>query len=130
MIWAYVGAGALALGFGTGWKVQEWRHDAAALEATQKQAADLKDRARTTFRLAEVKDADDIRTNDRLADALQRLRERPNRKASAATAACAGATGAELSGPDGGFLEREAARAEGLRNALKECYGWIDEVTR
>ena len=29
MIWAYVGGAALVLGFGTGWKVRDWKADAA-----------------------------------------------------------------------------------------------------
>lgn len=119
------------LGFGgaSAWKVQTWRHDSAALKATQDAAAAFKTNAAQTFRLAEVKDAESIRINDRLADALERLRKRPERRAAAATPACEGATGAQLSGPDGAFLEREAARADQLRTALGECYGWIDAVT-
>jgi len=56
--------------------------------------------------------------------ALDELRKRAPRRADLPDyprAACAGATGAELSGPDGGFLAREAARADGLRVALGEC---------
>lgn len=86
--------------------------------------------ARATFRLQEVRDADQIRINDRLADALQRLRNRPaDRVPAAATLACAGATGAQLSGPDAGFLERLAARGDQLRADLATCRGWIEKVT-
>lgn len=119
----------LSFGGAGAWKVQAWRHDSAALKATQDAATAFKTKAALTFRLAEVKDAESIRINDRLADALERLRKRPERRAAAATPACEGATGAQLSGPDGGFLEREAARADELRSALSECYGWVDAVS-
>jgi len=68
------------------------------------------------------------RINTSLADALERLRKRPDRMPEAARAACEGGTGAQLSGPDAGFLSREAARAESLRAALSECYTWVDTV--
>lgn len=74
--------------------------------------------------------ADEVRTiNSRLADAIERLRKRPDRMPESSRSACAGATGAELSGPDAGFLIREASRADGIRAALKECYAWIDQAT-
>jgi hypothetical protein len=118
----------LAIGGAGTWKVQAWRHDANELERQQKIATDLQRTSRATFRLQENRDAESIRINDRLADALERLRSRPERRAAAATPACEGSTGAQLSGPDGGFLEREAARADQLREALRQCYGWIDAV--
>ncbi len=119
---------SLALGFGGGWKVQAWRHGANELAQQRQVAANLQQTSRTTFRLQENRDAEQILIADRLADALERLRMRPARRPAAATAACEGATGAQLSGPDGGFLEREAARADQLRSALSECYGWVDAV--
>ena len=61
--------------------------------------------------------------------ALGELRKRPERLPEAARAAAAGATGAELSRPDAGFLVGEAARANEHRAALAECYAWIDKVT-
>ena len=74
--------------------------------------------------------ADEVRTiNARLADALERLRKRPERLPEPARKACEGATGAQLSGPDAGFLSREAARANELRSALEKCYAWIDTVS-
>jgi len=39
-------------------------------------------------------------------------------------------TGAGLFRADGEFLERQAARADELRSALKECYAWHDSVLR
>ena len=80
-------------------------------------------------RLKETRDAEDQRNSARLAAALQRLRDRPERLPGAATAACEGATGAQLSGRDGRFLAGLAARADRLRAALGECQGWVDTVT-
>lgn len=68
--------------------------------------------------------------SSQLANALERLRQRPQRLSEAARPACKGGTGAELSGPDAGFLEREAARADGLRAALNACYSWAETVAR
>ena len=70
----------------------------------------------------------------RLADAEQRLRERPARRivvaGPAATNApdCKGATGASLSAEDSVFLSGEAARADSTRADLAACYRQYDEV--
>lgn len=64
--------------------------------------------------------------------ATARLRDRPARRADVpgvAASACQGATGAELSGPDGLFLSGEAARANRLRADLAECQEWVETVT-
>jgi hypothetical protein len=71
---------------------------------------------------------DRSRISTDLADALERLRERPERMPEPARAACSGGTGAELSSQDAGFLEREAARADELRAALQACKAWVDNV--
>lgn len=63
----------------------------------------------------------------RLVAALVELRKRPERRP-IDTAACQGATGSELSGPDAGFLEGEAARADTLRTELKACYDRYDSL--
>lgn len=57
MIYAYAATGiaCLALGFGTAWQTQNWRHDALELERTQRAAKDLtrvveqQDRALTDY---------------------------------------------------------------------------------
>lgn len=67
--------------------------------------------------------------NARLANALERLRKRPERLPEAAEPSCQGATGRELSAPDAGFLEREAARADQLRAGLAACYQHLDSLT-
>lgn len=73
---------------------------------------------------------DRSRIGSQLADALEQLRNRPDRMPEPARAACKGGSGAELSGPDAGFLEREAARADELRAALDACQSWADTVTQ
>lgn len=71
---------------------------------------------------------------DRLADAEQRLRERPARRvvvagpAAANAPDCKGSTGASLSAEDSVFLSREATRADALRADLAACYKQYDEV--
>lgn len=68
----------------------------------------------------------------RLLDtALNGLRDRPERHLpNDPRANCAGASGAELSRPDAGFLVREATRAERLQAALDACYKQYDAVKR
>lgn len=66
--------------------------------------------------------------NAGLSADLEWLRNRPARRLQAAEVDCKGGTGAELSGPDAGFLAREAARADTLRNALKACYSYADAL--
>lgn len=133
----YIGSVLLAFslggvgGFFKGmWHEQERRAVAIAKQTEEARAAE-KATARTTFRLQEVRDADSIRINDRLADALQRLRVRPSERVpESAAPASAGATGRELSGPDAEFLERLAARADRLRSDLQTCRAWIETVTK
>jgi hypothetical protein len=64
----------------------------------------------------------------KLNDALDGLRNRPDRLPEDSRSSCQGATGAELSRPDSTFLEGEAARADRLREALGTCYEYADKV--
>jgi len=74
------------------------------------------------------KDEELAAINGRLRVALDGLRNRPTERSAATgfTTSPAGnpegATGAQLSGPDGNFLAGEAARADTLRAALTSCY--------
>lgn len=64
---------------------------------------------------------------------LDGLRNRPERPAPVPghpRADCEGATGAELSRTDAGFLAGEAARADELRAGLDACYTVIDAMHR
>jgi hypothetical protein len=119
----------VVLGFVGGWRVHAWKDAADRRDQVAKAEQRAASTARQTFRNQENRDAEDLAVHARLADALERLRRRPDRVPAAAAAACEGGTGAQLSGPDAGFLEREAARADLLRSALRECYGWADAVT-
>ena len=129
----YLIAGALAAGLAvggyTGWTFNQARHDAAMVRA-QQQAKQTEDQHNAQLAKQNQAHANAVRdVNLKLSAALERLRKRPERRPEPARAACEGGTGAELSGPDAGFLEREAARADELRAALGACYQWIDQVT-
>ena len=69
---------------------------------------------------------------DRYHSALDELRTRADRPDGqhlpARAGVCEGASGAELSRPDAGFLEGEAARATRLQSALASCYEKLDAV--
>lgn len=70
----------------------------------------------------------------RYAAQLDGLRLRADRRpaptggTAPAAPTCAGATGAELSREDAGFLVGEAARADAQRAALAACYGAYDSL--
>jgi hypothetical protein len=71
--------------------------------------------------------------NSGLRRDLDGLRNRPERPADVPDTprpACAGATGAELSRPDAGFLAGEAARADECRAGLDACYTVIDAMNK
>lgn len=68
-------------------------------------------------------------TRDRLTIALNSLRDRTDTRLPDVTPEeCKGGTGAGLSGPDGRFLEGEAARANELRTHLGACYQEVDDI--
>lgn len=139
--WCWPLAAALAWG-GTGRLALHHLRTAVATEHTAQAAAIAAEQAKAAAteatwkgRVYEQHRASEIQMGDvsaRLDTALASLRDRGPRRADVpgiAATACSGATGAELSGPDGRFLAREAARANRLRAALAECQGWIDTVT-
>ncbi len=64
--------------------------------------------------------------NAQLADALVQLHNRPSRSDKASPTACG--TGATLYAEDGGFLIREAARADEIRAGLEACYKQYDSL--
>lgn len=65
---------------------------------------------------------DELLATERRASALaDELRTRPGRMPEPARATCKGATGAELSGPDAGFLARYAASARKTQLDLEAC---------
>ena len=78
-------------------------------------------------RIRKEKDAQIASINISLADALIKLRERPNRAQN--TTNGQGGTGLSLSAEDATFLDREAARADILRSALWACYSQYDALS-
>ncbi|MGE5452416.1 MAG: hypothetical protein ACM3VZ_11320 [Acidobacteriota bacterium] len=115
-------------GFTLGTRLKQGQWDADKL-ARDEQARKVEASWSEQIQKARSTRDDEIdRINTSLADALERLRKRPDRMPEASRSTCEGATGAQLSGPDSGFLSREAARADSLRAALSECYDWIDTV--
>lgn len=68
------------------------------------------------------------RIQHKLDTALDGLRNRPERLPETARINCAGSTGSELSGIDSQFLVRESARADEIRQALKTCYDFVDNL--
>lgn len=103
----------------------------AALVIAEAQAREV---TRLRQRAADhIKDEQDAKYRDiaaRLSVALDSLQNRPDRRPDAAsdTSTCAGTSGAELSRPDGRFLEGEAARADRIRAALDACYRQYDSL--
>lgn len=123
-------AALLGVGFegGRRWVLADWNADKA--ERAEKEKAQLEADREASRRAAvaqRVKDnayEAEIRSiGDRLADALERVRDRPDRLPESAREACTGATGAQLSAGDAAFLGRLAARADALRAALARCQG-------
>lgn len=123
-------AGLLLASFALGWHFCNERQAAKRVEAIeQAREVEAKWQANTEA-LQEVKDAEIARIARERDDALLRLRNRPGRVPTATAPACEGATGAQLSGPDAGFLVGLAAEGDRLAAELAECRAWIDEVKK
>ena len=123
---------ALAILAGAGWLANGWRLDLAQAEQERDQnKAALVALAEAVEQQQRTNDAHlqaSRRVGARLADDLERLRQRPERLPASDAQACAGAGGAELSGPDAAFLVREAARADQIRAGLEACYKQYDAI--
>lgn len=124
----------LALSFCAGLKtmaeIRDSRERATQLEALKQQEVQRQVWANEVAAARGERDEELRNVNARLADALVRLRKRPDRMPEPARQACEGATGRELAAGDAEFLSRYAARAAEQEAALSECYGWIDAVKR
>jgi len=122
---------AVVLTFSAGWTVNGWRYQKkeAAQKIAQEQAiaAKEKENQQAADQIRREKDAQINAINNQLADALIKLRSRPSRSQYSANNG-QGGTGLSLSAEDAAFLDREAARADGLRTALAACYKQYDEV--
>lgn len=135
--WLRVGLAAAVFGSGVwvGVQFEEGARDRlirASLEQArdQAQATIAKERQQHDQLSQTLQDqADEQRTiNARLADDLERLRQRANRLSRDSAADCQGATGRELSAADAAFLARLAARADELRAGLAACYAYADSM--
>ena len=144
---------AVVLAFGAGyWKgdeagqavvQQKWDHEKADLlakhaEDVEKTREKEQSWQQAADNLRQEKDREIRNLNARAAALSNVVRQRQDRPAPDASGAAktasvgqatAGCTGAELYKPDGEFLVREAARADEIRAALKQCYAQ-DEAVR
>ena len=122
---------AITLIFSAGWTINGWRYEKkiASEKIAQEQAiaAKEKENQQAADQIRREKDAQINAINNQLADALIKLRSRPSRSQYSANNG-QGGTGLSLSAEDAAFLDREAARADGLRTALAACYKQYDEV--
>lgn len=116
---------------GIGYDKRTAEYTAAALEAASENRRIEQRRQSMVADITKVKDEKIRSINARLLDALDGLRDRPERSSAASVdpANCQGATGAGLSRPDAGFLEGEAARANTLRAGLEACYAQYESLT-
>lgn len=123
-------AGALAAAYFGGVHHANERHEfkrLQAVEAAREKEANWQSDVEV---LTNVHQAELARVAAARDAAVRELRNRPDRMPAAATAACAGSTGAELSRPDAEFLAGEAARADSLAADLGTCRAWIETVTK
>ena len=131
---------AAALGAGAAWTVRSWKAD-AELNQIKAQIAQEREAAATAARTTETMwqgvvngtvknyEVKVAAIAGNLDTALNSLRDRPGRApgvSEASRPACAGGTGAELSGTDAEFLARQAARADQIREGLIACYSVLD----
>lgn len=90
------------------------------------------DLAQKALKAIKEKDNEIFAINGRLSAALIELRKRPPRRSEPQlpkdTAACSGATGSDLSGPDSEFLAGEAARADRMRSDLNLCIQQYENI--
>lgn len=124
---------ALLAGAYAGGRWHQWQEDeqdlvAAKLEATEKAREREAQWQSDVEVLTDVQQTEIRRVAAARDAAVRELRNRPDRLPEASTAACDGATGAQLSRPDAAFLVGEAARADQLRADLAACEGWVETV--
>ena len=144
LTWIKLGAtvAALLVAFTSGWIINGWRWNTAALKlaAVQTQARIDAEQKSRNQELALQAAADTARSNkdaeiniirSQLDAALVGLRERPLRSADlpGTASTCPPATGAQLSREDAEFLAREAARADAVAAGLKACHTTYEAAT-
>lgn len=128
---------ALMAGSYLGGRWQQWRADDQAAQAARLQATEAarEQEAKWQTNVEALTDVHQTEIERIAADRDRAVRELRNRPAARmpATATCAadgaGATGAQLSESDAGFLIGEAAAADQLAADLRACQSWINVVT-
>lgn len=133
--WVLLGAVCAAFltfvgGYSYGQHVQDLETKAKILAETEKVRQQEAEDKQVIAALRQAYAQETQRLHRRLVATLSELRKRSERMSESARAACQGATGAELSGPDGGFLAWYAAEAARVANELAECNAWIDQVEK
>jgi hypothetical protein len=117
------------------------RAELEAIHARDQQIAREREKLmqQTADRLRQEKDLEIRNLNARSAALTNSLRDRSSRPADPVSAvpgaasngpAPTGCTGKELYRPDGEFLAREAARADELRIALKQCHAQYETIRK
>jgi len=126
--------GILAIGIALGWVTNGWRLNAsiASLKASYAEEVsrvlqEVRNREKSLLEASESmrrnRDVQIRNLNSRLQSVNAELQQRKKRdsRESTDTAACSGATGAELSREDAEFLARESARADSVVENLNYC---------
>jgi hypothetical protein len=131
--YAILAALVIVAGAYGGGRWQQHRQDVlerkAELADAMQQARAKEDAANEAVRLnRRARDAEMQSINDQLVSALGELRKRPSRLSAPTGATCQGGTGASLYAEDATAALGEAARADRLRAALSECYGYLDAL--
>jgi hypothetical protein len=131
MLYTYAATAVIActLGFGSAWQVQSWRHGANERDRIEAEAQAQREQAKRTHTINEARDAESLRLQSELADALERLRNRPAVRMQQTPASCAGASPAVISAEDGSVVVRLAAEADQLRKDYAACRSWVEEVS-
>lgn len=144
MYWSvakYLGLGVIGLIIG--WTINGWRLNAsiASLKASYAEEhsrvlTEARNREKSLLEASERyrkdRDAKVKDLNSRLKSVTAELQQRKKRdsRESTDTAACSGATGAELSREDAEFLAREAARADSVAENLNYCIAQYNSIRK
>lgn len=144
MYWSlakYLGLGVIGLIIG--WTINGWRLNAsiASLKASYAEEvgrvlAEARSRDKSLLEASEsmrrTRDAQIKDLNRRLqsVNAELQLRKKRDSRESTDTAACSGATGAELSREDAEFLAREATRADSVVENLNYCIAQYNSIRK
>lgn len=135
--------GILAIGVALGWVTNGWRLNASIASLKASYAEDRgrvlqearnreKSLLEASERLRKDRDAKVKNLNSKLQSVNAELQQRKKRdsRESTDTAACSGATGAELSREDAEFLARFAAEADAVVENLNYCIAQYESIRK